>query len=348
MPDRLPRLRSIFILVLSIALLASGCNGAGATPSIQPTSSGLSPQPETPDVLTVIPSDTPAPARVWLVVQSGTAGDYVDGISAKLSELAAQSGYSFEQIETLSESDLKNARAVFWYGDPADFNRLTASAPQTPFVLIGSAGAKTAANVSQILLSPARVSFVAGLVAILTAPDRRAGGLFSADDPLHPQRIDAFNNGARYLCGRCVPVYAPVFFFPVTSAVAGGQSYEAWKVAFDQLDQNRIESLYLPPEGASREMLDYLAGQSVVVVGSAAPPEGYSSIWAATVDQNPAAALETLWPDLFSAEAAGKTIDAPIVLRDINDLILTPGRRSLVERIAAELTAGWIEPLSVP
>lgn len=348
MKAALPRLKGILLSALIILILASGCTGAVNTAVTQPPADDIPTPTGTPDKASPVPSDTPAPNLVRLVVKAGDGADYTDEISARLRELASQAGYAVEQSESLTESELQNTIAVFWIGDPAELNPLAASAPQIPFVLIGSDKPEPAVNISEIHMSADRVSFIAGLVAILIAPDRRAGGLFSADDPLSPQRMDAFNNGARYFCGRCVPVYAPVVFFPLTSAVSGGQGDEAWKAAFDELNQNRIESLYLPPEAASREMLDYLTGQSVRLVGTASPPEGYASMWAATVTQDPVAALEELWPHLSATGTPGHVINAPIVLRDVNDLLLPPGRQDLVEKIAAELAAGWIEPLSVP
>ncbi len=342
------RLSATLILILTTILLGTGCHGAVNTPETLQSVDASSTQAGTPIEPAFIPTDTPSPALVWLVIKPDDGEHYLEQISVRLRDLAARSGYGFRETESLADNDLQDAKAVFWYGDPADIQPLAASAPQVPFVLISTATIEPAANLSQVHLSAARVSFIAGLTAILIAPDRRAGGLFPAEDPLSAQRIDAFNNGARYLCGRCVPVYAPVVFFPLTGSVSGGQGFEAWKAAFDELDQSRIESLYLTPEAASWEMLDYLDSQGVVVVGTAAPSEGYASLWAATVIQDPAAALENLWPQLLETEAPSRVVNAPIILQDVNELILTPGRRGLVEKIAAELTAGWIEPLSVP
>ncbi len=344
--DRLPR--SLFILLLIFALILAGCNGAPATSGDQPGVTETAPSPLASLEPPPLPTNTPAPGKIALVAQPGAGAEYAGEVNARLSELAAQSGLLFEQIEIQSESDLESVRAVFWIGDASSFAQLAASSPEIPFVLIGSEEVPSGANVSQIRLSPLRASFVAGLITILIASDRRAGGLFPADDPLNSQLTDAFVNGARYLCGNCAPIYAPLVFFPLTGAVAGGGGFDAWKAAFDQMDQSRVEALYLASEGVTSEMLDYLKSQSVVVVGSAAPPEGYAALWAATVTLDPAVALEDIWAALSPPDAGAQVVDAPVVVRDVNESILSPGKLQLVEKITAELEAGLISPLSVP
>jgi len=160
--------------------------------------------------------------------------------------------------------------------------------------------------------------------------------------------MDAFSNGARYLCGRCVPVYAPVISFPLTTSVSESHAFEGWKNAFDELNQNRIQSLYLPPQAATTELLDYLASQSVLLVGSSTPLEGYTSIWAATVRLDTITALEDMWADLLQPDTGPKVVNAPVVIGDINEQLLTPGKLGLVEKVAADLASGWIAPLSLP
>ncbi len=349
MASTLNRIRHVvLILLLSFGLILVSCNGVPSTPGGQPSPTETASTPG--EILEPSPTttSTPQPGRILLVIQTGIEAEYAGDVSSRLSELASQSSLRFEQSDALAGNEPGSTRAVFWIGDAAEFSRQAAASAQIPFILIGPEEAEPGANVSQILVSPLHASFVAGLITILIAPDRRAGGLFSADDPLSPQLMDAFTNGARYLCGNCAPIYAPVVFFPLTSTAAAGQGIDAWKAAFDQLDQNRIETLYLPAQGASREMLDYLKSQGVVVVGSAPPPEGYSSLWAATVTQDPAAAVDQIWEMLFQFGSSAQSVDAPVMVTDFNESILTPGKLQLVEKVAAELKAGMIAPLSVP
>lgn len=333
-------------LTISVVVILAGCNGAIS--SKQPTASEPAILQETTTAPIPTPSVTPPPGIVRLVTQAGFDAAYIEEIDIKLDELSAQAGLVYSRSETLAESELESTRAVIWIGDPTEFNRLAAAAQEIPFVHIGSAKLDQAKNIFQIHLSPARVNFIAGLITVLIAPDRRAGGLFSVEDPDNAQWMNAFVNGAAYFCGRCMPVYAPVISFPITSAVSESQGFQGRKSAFDQLDQNRLEVLYLTPQAVTSEMLDYLASQSIVVVGSGPPPEGYNSIWAATVTENVASMLDQLWSELFQSDVSGQVLEAPIAIRDINDQILSPGRQQLVEKIASDLVDGWIEPLSIP
>ncbi len=341
-------LKTVMIAMVFFALIVSACHGAASTkqPGVSTTPSAAL---ETPAEPTPLPSPTTAPGKVWLVAPPGSDASLVEGIHGKLGELADKEGYSLDQTDNLTTSQLdQNTKIVVWLGENADIANLAGTAPQTHFIMIGPGQGEPTANLSLINTSNTRVSFIAGLIATLVAPDRRSGGLFSADDPLDAQLQDSFANGGRYLCGRCTPIYAPVVFFPVTTSVSPSLRLDGWKAGFDSLNQNRIEVLYIPPLAATPDFLTYLNGQGVAVVGSAAPPDGFSNQWVATVSQDVISPLVQLWPELMQTEGTGKAINAPIVMTDINDQRLTPGKLELAKEVAADLAAGYISPLSVP
>jgi hypothetical protein len=129
--------------------------------------------------------------------------------------------------------------------------------------------------------------------------------------------------------------------------VPAGADAAAWQAAFDALNLNVIETLFVPSEGLLPELMAYLAGKNVGIISNAPPPAGSESMWVATVQSNVAGALASIWPAMTAGEG-GKTVPAELVLTHVNGTNLSPGRQQLAERIIPDLIAGIISPLSVP
>jgi len=334
-----------FIFVLMIALVITAC-----APQMTPSPIPAAVSPDAPlETAVVIPPPTPSPQprSVYLIapvdMDQGTLRNYQEFLSQR----AALGGFLFERLESFPpDGDHLAPKIAVFLDPPEDIRNLADSLPETQFVVLTDQEINPTANLSVIIQSPAQQAFLAGFIAILVAQDYRAGGLFADNTPLLDQIQDGYLNGARYLCGRCTPVYGPIVAFPQVAIVPGNSPPDIWQTAFDQLDLTRIHTLFIPSQAAEPQFLNYLSTQNVALLGTQTPPEGFADNWIATVQVDTISALDQLWPDLINGNG-GQTIFAGLVLSEVNENLLTPGKMIMVEQVKDDLQAGWISPHTV-
>ena len=185
-------------------------------------------------------------------------------------------------------------------------------------------------------------AFLAGYITMLVTKDWRAGGLLPAEPA---SWTEAFLNGGRYLCGRCIPLYSPIVEFPVATTLPGGADAGQALEALNVLNQQYyLDTIFIHPQISSGELLNQLVGQEIVFVGLQTPPEALKAQWAATVMIDIPAALRLAWPQ---GDAPGAVFTAPLVLQDINSDLLTEGKQKLLNQVLQDLQNGLISPLSV-
>lgn len=331
----------VIITIFAVGLLA-GCSRPQDTPL-----------PETPPAADAAPSEsvpptpTAEPPAIWLVAGPQVNPAVRQEFSVWLASIAEQDGLQFEDVGEFRPSDIPTQlKAAVFLFPGEEISGYAANLPDTQFVVVSAGDYPTAANLSVIQSSTNQAAFLAGYLTILVAPDFRAGGLF-VDDPAGREMQDSFLNGGRYLCGRCSPVFTPLVPFPQTGLVPADSGFDAWQSAFDALNQNRIEMLYISAEGLTPEFLSYLTEKNIGIVSDSPPPPGFESIWVATVTSNPLAALEALWPDIM-AGSDGKKVAAGLDINNVNPNNLSTGRLELAEKLIPDLMDGRIVPLSVP
>ncbi len=330
-------------LLLLFAVMAACSAGPGVT-QVPP----IDPSPSPVPTVAVSPTPTPAPASVWLIAGPEVDARLREDFSNVLANQAAQDNLAFEVKDSFSQSDLPaDLKIAIFLSPPDDISTLAVSLPTTQFVAVTSADLQPAANLSVIRTADNQAVFLAGYLATLNAPDFRSGALFVDVVANSAQLQDSFLNGGRYFCGRCAPVFAPIVLFPQVGVVPANADAAGWQAAFDALNQNNIEMLYLPAEGLLPDFLAYLAGINVKVISNAPPPAGSEGLWVATVQSDTLAAITILWPDLI-AGTGGKIGLASLALTNVNGANLSLGRQQLAEKIIPDLTSGVISPLSVP
>lgn len=335
-------LRSLILSAGLIPLLLAACSTpATPTATFEATSTLASEAVATPTV-------TPEPAVVWFV-----AGPDVDPTLFERVLLWA-TGQSKDQNFTLEVKDTiipeeapANLRAVIFLSATEDIKDIVASLPQTKFVALTDKDLSPGANLSIIKTMDIQAVFLAGYLATLNAPDFRSGALFVDGRSNTANLQDAFLNGGRYFCGRCAPVYAPIVLFPQVGLVPAGADAASWKAAFDVLNQNNIEMLYVPVEGLLPDFLAYLTEKNVKIITPIPPPASYVSIFVANVESASLTALIELWPQLATLPE-GKLINAGVQITHLIPENLSAGRRQLAEAIIPGLISGVISPLSVP
>lgn len=335
-------LRSLIVSAGLILVLLTACSTSATPTATVEATSTLAPE------ALATPTATPEPKVVWLITGTNAAAGQGEQVAAFLNERAPIDGFSLELRETFNQDEIPgDLQIAVFLSATEDVVNLAANLPDTQFAVISDVDLTTASNLSVIRTAENQALFLAGYLATLNAPDFRSAALLVEGAAKTDQFQDSFLNGGRYFCGRCAPVFAPIVIFPQVGLVPAGADAAAWQTAFDTLNQNFIESVFLPPEGLLPDFLAYLAGKNVGVLSSAPPPDGSESNWIATVQSDSAAALASIWPALTAGEG-GNTVTAGLVLTHVNSENLSPGRQQMAELIIPDLISGVISPLSIP
>lgn len=334
--------RQLALAALVLGLAA--CNNATPSATNTPTQA----VDQTPVTSVPSPEPTTTSAKVILVSDTNAAPAEVQNAETRLTALAAQANLTLVKAETLIAADLTaDVKIVVWLGSADGIADLASGAPQVQFVAITPAEIQPSANLSVIHDSPANVIFIAGYISTLIAPDWRGAALLPSDGPLGDQVQSVFENGGRFFCGRCAPAYAPVVLFPLSATLPASSPASAWQAAYDTLNQNVIEVLYVSDPASSPELLAALKDAGVTLIGSQTPSADLQANWAVTVQMDSVSLLDTLWPDLLAGNP-GQALEAPVTLSDINPDKFSPGRQELVETMIANLQNGLVDPFSVP
>ncbi|GIV65818.1 MAG: hypothetical protein KatS3mg047_0211 [Bellilinea sp.] len=338
--------RSLVILFL-FGFLIAACSG---NPPTALTPAPTQTQYATADVQppTEVPSPTPLPGQVWLVIPEGREAT-ANQIQPLLEGKAASQNFLFEvHTPTDLENPPKNLVLVVFAGPDAQTSTWNERFPQTGLIILEDDSTEASQNVSVIRSASVMQAFMAGFITTLVAPDFRSGGLFNQNDPLVNQLQDSFLNGGRYLCGRCAPVFAPIVFFPQTATFNPDGSVTEWVAAFESLHQNRLETLYLAdPALLDPQLLEAISRQNVAFLTTQTPAEEWRSQWIATLEVDHLGTLEKAWENWQNGEP-GKIWHASIRISETNPERLTDGKRDLALKTLHELENGWIYPLSIP
>lgn len=344
------KIRICALILLCCSLLAACSAGGDSTPVPTVAATGLPlatetvvPQTSAPPA-TVVP--TPAQGKVILVAPAETGA-----VASALSDLAGASGLAFETRPALSPQEIPaETRLVVLLQAPQDLAALTSAAPQAQFVVQGGSDLQAGGNLSVIRQLEEQRTFMAGFITTIVAPDWRAAGLLP-DTPGDLQ--DAFINGGRYWCGRCVPMYAPLVLFPLAGVQPPGTDAAGWQSTLQELQNSVLEAVYISPAADSPDLRAALNAQKLILVGTQTPASGSSegagakANWAATLSFDPLPAIQKLWPDLLAGKG-GQTVDASLSWTDVNADIFTLGRQRLAQEALDGLLDGTISPFSVP
>ncbi|MDD5369305.1 MAG: hypothetical protein PHQ40_09475 [Anaerolineaceae bacterium] len=339
-------LHTFLSLVLLTSLILSGC---GFRPG--PTGNSSTPTGVIPAVTLsppAAPSATAEGAKALLVIPGSDPANLpaaAQALRTTLEALAATSGMKVEVRPGLDAADLtsgvKVVVVVSTTGQPGsvDVAGLSGKAPATQFVAIGAGEWQAENNVSVIGgdSQAAQTAFLAGYIAALTTSDWRAGTLSLGDAPGQVVR-EAFLNGARYVCGICLPKSPPYPGYPV---YADAVSPTEWQGAVAELKTKGAKVVYVPPALAAPDVWDALSQAGARLIGATPPTDALITHWIATVGSDPIPALEALWPDLMAGKA-GLALNARLTVSQVDNSVLTPGKMRLVEQVVEDLAAGRI------
>ena len=303
----------------------------------------------------IIPTDTPiistAPDRAILVSPGDpTSIEFIEA-QALVNELASGSGLEFEIREEIFASEITaDVRIIIFLEQPDNLGSLAAGAAGTQFVAISDQDWSPPANGTIIRKNKDHVAFISGYLSALVAPNFRAGGLLLAEEPGFNQ---AFANGVSYFCGICAAVVYPLNTYPVIAQQPTASPPANWQAAFNEININKVNVLFLPGEAASAEMGAFLAGMDVAVIGNQPPTEEIKSRWVATISSDGLTPLRNIWSDLLDGNG-GKVLNANVKLSDLNYVSLadglvwlSQGKIDHLSKVIDLLREGQINPYSV-
>jgi hypothetical protein len=157
----------------------------------------------------------------------------------------------------------------------------------------------------------------------------------------------SFINGVIFYCGLCRPVFPPFYQYPLVSTLPGGVGSAHQQAAADAMINSGVKTVYVYPGTGDDSLLQYLAQAGVNLIGGAAYPPEVQNQWVASIAIDMGAAIRQAWPGLLQGQG-GMSLEAPLVLVDWNEALFSPGRQRLVERLLADLVAGYIDTFVDP
>ena len=294
---------------------------------------------------TASPPNTPSPDRVVLAISETDNATTVTDAENLLSELAAESNLEFETRQKIYTNEITpDVKIMVFLSNPENLGVLANVAPYTQFVVLSDRDWHPSANINIIRIKPEHQSFLAGYITTMIPANFRGGGLLATEDTLLNQ---AFENGGHYYCGLCQALVFPLNQYPATAIISGDSPASSWQAAFEELNLDIIQALYVAPESYSPELFNYLANYDIALIGIDPPIDEARSHWAVTILTDGISPILSIWNDLLEGKG-GKTINASLKLTDIQSAYLTEGKLKLVQKVIDSLQAGEIYTLDIP
>lgn len=327
--------RAIISILLIFCIILSGC---------KPTVTA------TPEFPTATATATTLPPEIVLVDASGTVSS---DLIAVINDFAAANSLQTRTLSALTSSDITQAtKIVVLSADPGNLADLSAAAPATQFVVLGSNSLTAGGNVSTIKADPAAKAFMAGYITMLLAYDWRAAGLLTSDGPLGDSYADAFANGARYVCGKCNAYFAPLVSFPAIAVEPSKSDEATWGADAATLGDDWLSAVFIDPAAANLSVANGVSAhplnfESVLFVSYTEVSPDTGLTWDVLLGEDVAASLKTLLPQLLAGQG-GQAVSATITLTQVTEGIVSPARLELFNETAAKVASGELEPLPIP
>ena len=336
-----------FTTIFFLSILLAACSSPSTGTQENPT-----------PVLTELPTETPTPTEpptptatfqpplVLLIASPDGGQTHLDELESTLSELSNEQGFRFQVRPTLTPEDLIPEVLIVVVVPPfSGLTDLAISAPQTQFVGVDIPGLEPTGNLSVIGpdgAAPDQLGFLAGYIAAVVTSDWRVGTITTNDSPAGIGNRNGFLNGAVFFCGFCNPTYPPFYEYPIYVELHSGANPAEWQVLADTIKDNYVEIVYVAPTADGNEILAYLAGMGINIIGGITPPENIRRNWVATVHSDAASAIQQIWPDLITGNG-GFNLPLALKISNINEELFSPGRQRLVDQIRLDLQNGFID-----
>ncbi len=333
------------LLIVFLFFIISACGQATPSPASTPTGAATPSASPTP---TRIPSPTPTPAPPLVVFLAPEDADsrLVEEIGSRLADLAKSSGYRYEKKTSLSLEEIGPELKVVAAIPPADrLKELADAAPQIQFLGIETTGLEAGQNLSLIGsegIPAGQREFLAGSLAALTTDDWRTGIIDLENAPQTSIYETAFTNGMTYFCGLCRPALPPYVAYPIRIQLPPGAGQEAIQAAVDGLAAKSTYVVYVAPEAESPALFEALAQAGINIIAASIPNAAIQPHWVASLQLDPAPAIEKIWPDLIQGKG-GQSLPLDLTIQTGNPSLLTPGREAQAKKILQDILDGYID-----
>ncbi|MGB8981796.1 MAG: hypothetical protein WCC12_07970 [Anaerolineales bacterium] len=336
------RLRFILLFVLIAAVLnACGSSGADVTSTPVPTDTALVPPTETA---------SPAEPLAILVVPADLDPETSSLYQKTVYDLAQASGLRFQVRNTLTAADLEpGLKVVVVFPPDPGLAALAATAPQVQFLAINMPEIPASGNISVLGGNTQSdvAAFLAGYTAAMLTDDYRIGMLMPKDNPDAIRALNAYATGMKFQCGVCRQLYFYNWSYPQYLDIAAAEdpaNYDAY--ADILIMQYRVGTIYVYPDIATQDLVNYIGMTGVYMIGSVSPAQRPPG-WVMTIQPDVVKGIQSAWPGLVAGQG-GVTVQSPLGLADVDPSLLSPGKQQDVERILGELQAGRISTVANP
>jgi hypothetical protein len=311
-----------------------------------------------------LPTDTPVPGAtataspvvpLAILVAPADLDPEVSSLYQKtVYDLAQGSGMRFQVRNTLSPTELEPGLQIVVALPPdPGIAALASAAPKVQFLAINIPGVAAGGNVSALGGNPQTdiAGFLAGYTAALITGDYRIGMILPKDNPDAIRAFNSFSNGMTFHCGTCRPVFYPSFClaenllrcYPQYIEIPSDEDPRNYGPYADYLIiQRKVQTIFVYPDIATDDLLNYIGTTGVSMIGLAAP-EQLPAGWVMTIQPDLFEAIQHAWASLLAGQG-GLTIQPPLGLSDIDPTLLSPGRMLKVEKMLQDLQSGYVSP----
>jgi hypothetical protein len=335
------RAKSALFLILLISLLSACGLGKKVAPTPLPTntlvpSPTLSPTPAAPLAILLMPAD----------LDKATSDSYQTAVY----NLTQGSGMRFQVRNALAPAEIDpSLKVVVALAPDPGIAALAAAAPQVQFLAIDIPGVTAGGNIS-VLATSSQVdisAFVAGYTAAMLSEDHHIGMLLPRDNADAQRAAVAFANGMAYYCGLCLPFRILPYGFPQFQDIPTDEDKARYPAYADVLIiQHKVDTIYIYPDVAVKELTDYLSSTGTNIIGTSLP-NPKPGTWVMTIRPDELKAIDKAWPELLAGQG-GQNVQSPLGLADIDPETLSPGKQRLVQQVLDDLLAGRIATGAAP
>lgn len=342
------RRMAVFFLVAFVGLLLVACSGRQpvATPTLTLEIQLTALPTNTPQAK---PTATPIQPLVILLAPPEADATLVSDLQDLLTSLSSQAGMRFQVRPDLTVLDLQEETKIVVAIPPASgIAELASAAPETQFLAVKLPGVEPGQNISVIGSQADRPDwrgFSAGYLAAAITPDWRVGVVSELDTPAGNAARWGFTNGVTYLCGLCRSVYPPYpdTGYPLVVQLPPSAAQADWQSAVNYFKVWQAGTIYVAPEVANLGLLNELAQAGINIIGVGQAPPELKSNWVASLgSENPLDAVQEIWSSLLEGRG-NQVVELPLRIENVNPDLLSPGRQGLVEKMLADLMAGYID-----
>ncbi|MCJ7694115.1 MAG: hypothetical protein MUO40_01685, partial [Anaerolineaceae bacterium] len=186
-------------------------------------------------------------------------------------------------------------------------------------------------------------AFLAGYLAAITTEDYRVGVLVSSGDEIGQAVAQSFFIGSQYFCGLCNSRFGPIEYYPKMALIADPLQQQSWQSAADLLIARSVQTVYIQSEVLSPDLISYLTANGARII----TPNNQLDVqqnqnWLATLQLDPLAAIELLWPQLLSGQG-GFEGTYSVQLTDSNPDLLSEGRYAFFMKAFDDVVSGFID-----